>query len=859
MKYFPNSVLDTAKVFTETFRLLQNPQADWTCRYIFTLWMSLLVQCPFDLKKVLRLEWASFLNGFIHQTVRNFGLKGAYGKELQSAAILLANFLKRPSETAELESFIHWCSENVSSSEYSLGILTALVQLGKASDDSVLNPHLNSLNQILLQLDTKFQGSGIVVSKLSLKLRSRLVQLEGKMGRSIQLNFFISALKHRDTVIRWTAAKALRRILLLCISNHNGLICKVLLDQLEAEFVAPMGASPQALHGLFLAIGQLLNYKLFKLKDSEGILSDLIIKGLQFDQPKGSYAVGSFVRDAACYVVWSLARYNGISELQDFKIISGLCNMSLFDREVAGRRASSAALQEYIGRIGGNRQKAYLSILSHVHFFSVASLETGFTCNSLKVVHDLPELIPFIIDHLLRISLFNFDRNVRELAAGTLGEFYQYDKNIPEKLVQIIKSSDDLFAVHGSLLALAAIPDAPNSEVISISIQADCISPKSLGADMLLEGFLKLITSVSSKADIADGLHDSHLSNWLQIVSLGLKSKQEALRNTSISALSALNSKYESEMSSFFLSCLTGIERERDVNAQLGFLAALAVCSESFLVKHGGAVVKLLVKVCKTILPINYIEKRCIAIETLDVLMKRGALLIESDLESIKEVLISNLLCDYSIDNRGDIGSKIRMAAIKLARSYPNCYQVKSLLLEQAFGRLDRLRQSATCLLFPQVSEMEELANQLLDPIPLCGAFRGLIYTCGGLDPDTSSRAVNIILQLLAKRGHEEFVSVALSALFEDRLVTSVILTVSKISNNLTVEFLTEFTSIFIEKLIPKTQNIRKLLPAFSLLIQLNATEELEGKFNDFLVDQSENHKFPPIRQLIASSLQNKQ
>ena len=34
----------------------------------------------------------------------------------------------------------------------------------------------------------------------------------------------------------------------------------------------------------------------------------MLLKALVYDERKGSYSVGSHIRDAACYVCWSLAR-----------------------------------------------------------------------------------------------------------------------------------------------------------------------------------------------------------------------------------------------------------------------------------------------------------------------------------------------------------------------------------------------------------------------------------------------------------------------------------------------------------------------------------------------------------------------
>ena len=72
-----------------------------------------------------------------------------------------------------------------------------------------------------------------------------------------------------------------------------------------------------------------------------------------FDVRRGAHSVGSVVRDAACYVLWSLARTQNIETFSPFslKLARDLIKLALFDREVHIRRAASAAFQEHVGRM----------------------------------------------------------------------------------------------------------------------------------------------------------------------------------------------------------------------------------------------------------------------------------------------------------------------------------------------------------------------------------------------------------------------------------------------------------------------------------------------------------------------------
>lgn len=847
-------MIELPKIVKRTIYIINNGEAfDWSCRFIFLLWISLLIQCPFDLKRVFRGDFEEFSIGFIDEIVRNNYLKGSGEK---SAAVLMANLLKRPSETEKLSNFLNW-STFQQGSEHSIGILMTLVQLGKAADDSVLKPHIGKINEIITKTKT-VSADSITLNKLIIKIQARIAQIEVKSGNQVQLNSYLSALKHRDTTIRWTAAKSLRRIL---SSNTAENVFKTLLLQLNSEFNAPIETSPHALHGLFLAIGQLLNYRLILELDNghKDLFVENLIRGLRFDQIKGSYAIGSFVRDAACYVTWSLARYsNNLIKNQedDHKIISGLTCMALFDRENSGRRAASAALQEFIGRIGAERQGPFLLILTHVHFFSVVSLEKSFRSNSLEIAKEVPQIVPDLISHLLQVSLFNFDKNIRKLAAETLGDLYKltdtYEEDLPLRLIKIYEESDDIFAIHGALLSMAALPVVP--KFIEISLQSHRIPTKSLGADLLLDGYLRLISSVSIKSTTSNESIEENLKGWLQAITLGLKSRSDDLRTTATIALQSISSQYGSLMDNFYLSCLTGVEKERDVNYQKGLLAALSTSPETFFSKHGNVLIKLLLKTSKTTVPINDIEKRCVAIDSLDKLLQ---VFENIDLDPIKECLISALLCDYSIDERGDVGSKIRLAALKLSKNFVKSPEIDDLILEQAFGRLDKLRIHAIkSFTRNEPVEVEEFAAWLLrknSEIPLKGAFRGLIFTCGGLDPEISNRSAEIIKLFITKWGSSEFEEVALSAINDERLCIPSILSVKILNSILSNDFMEKFSNLIIDSIILKSSNIRKLIPSFTLLIHVNKVN-LIGKYSAFLEDQCVNHKFPTIRQLVFES-----
>jgi len=78
-----------------------------------------------------------------------------------------------------------------------------------------------------------------------------------------------------------------------------------------------------------------------------------VVQALFFDVRKGAHSIGSSVRDAACYFVWSLARSQDAEGIKPHaeRLARSLMTLALFDREIHIRRAASAAFQENVGRM----------------------------------------------------------------------------------------------------------------------------------------------------------------------------------------------------------------------------------------------------------------------------------------------------------------------------------------------------------------------------------------------------------------------------------------------------------------------------------------------------------------------------
>ncbi len=78
----------------------------------------------------------------------------------------------------------------------------------------------------------------------------------------------------------------------------------------------------------------------------------MLNNSLLFEDIEGLASSGSLVRDAACYISWSLARFYEKETMQPF-VEEMACNLlltSVFDKVTKCRRAASASFQENVGR-----------------------------------------------------------------------------------------------------------------------------------------------------------------------------------------------------------------------------------------------------------------------------------------------------------------------------------------------------------------------------------------------------------------------------------------------------------------------------------------------------------------------------
>ncbi|KAJ2834890.1 hypothetical protein GGI24_000177 [Coemansia furcata] len=149
-----------------------------------------------------------------------------------------------------------------------------------------------------------------------------------------------------------------------------------------------------------------------------------VMRGLTYEIQRGDYSVGSNVRDAACYVMWSFARMSDAAAKSLFAEMStmlatALVSVAVFDREPNVRRAASAAYQEHVGRHSAFPHG--ISVLQLADFFSVGNMRNAFVAASRRI-SEFTEYREPLLRHLCTVTIYHWDLKTRELAVEALRE-----------------------------------------------------------------------------------------------------------------------------------------------------------------------------------------------------------------------------------------------------------------------------------------------------------------------------------------------------------------------------------------------------------------------------------------------------
>lgn len=504
------------------------------------------------------------------------------------------------------------------------------------------------------------------------------------------IEMLLAGLRDTDTVVRWSAAKGIGRITSRLTSALSDEVLSSIL-----ELFSP-GEGDGSWHGACLALAELARRGLL-LPMSLPKVVPYVVKALHYDIRRGPHSVGSHVRDAAAYVCWAFGRayYHVDMRYVLEQLAPHLLTVACYDREVNCRRAAAAAFQENVGRQGNYPHG--IDIVNTADYFSLSSRVNSYLHVAVYIAQYEGYLYPFA-EELLHNKIGHWDKGLRELAGEALSALVKYDPEyfasfVLEKLIPSTLSSD-LCMRHGATLATAEIVLALHRFDYALATekqkQVAGVVPaiekarlyRGKGGEIMRSAVSRFIECISSSHLL---LPEKIQRSLLDTLSENLRHPNSQIQNDAVKALEhfvraylfTTNNEGASSITSKYLEQLT----DQNVAVRRGSAMALGVLPYELLANRWRDV---LLKLSSSCMIENKpedrdAEARVNAVKGLILVLK--TLTQERDCSSIccgedgmslyhlikNEVMLSlfKALDDYSVDNRGDVGSWVREAAME--------------------------------------------------------------------------------------------------------------------------------------------------------------------------------------------------
>ncbi|XP_064471213.1 tubulin-specific chaperone D-like [Ornithodoros turicata] len=725
---FPHEITDVEPVLQMLEEYTLDESSPRSSLYMLLLWLSILAMVPFELS---RLESGDGLNKSIAERVLNVikeNLRRPSEANLGSA-IAAARFIGRPDVTLSyLEGFISWLLENIDSndgskSQVTIGVLSSLAGIFKSIDRKHLAAHITTVVNGLAAKNV-MASKDILVRKLALKLTQRIglsllpptlapwrylrstKQLVDSICSSSEtrdafpnikeeeafdipevieeiIDKLLEGLSDEALVVRWSAAKGIGRI--------TSRLPKDLASEVVSSIFSFFDQQDNdcSFHGGLLAMAELGRRGCLLPCHLPSVVK-AILPSLVFDEQRGRSAVGAIVRDAACYVCWTLGRSYDPVHVEPFveSIASTLVSVAVFDREVNCRRAAAAAFQECVGRLGTFPHG--ISIITIANYFSTSILTTSYLEVSMQIA-DFPEYTRHLIQHLVESKVCHWDVSMRKLASQALFKLTAKDPEYVKtsclpKLVSRL-TSPNIQLKHGALLAVAEVVEA-----LSIWAQQQLTDIKDvLGSDTVEQIKSLLATYENDKTFIGIGhgmmkgtfcfllckLASSHfpvhgswelLEHWTSLINKCLTSTDSSCIDEAPTALCAIMQEYygsaPGHQEKVVRKCLENIKSEHR-EWRRNFAHALGCLPDFIHVGYLPAILRGLIE-CATTDGAPLVHSRREAILALSKLCKSVVTcgrLTASDIDQVMEALLCGM-DDYSQSKEGDMGLVVRMASM---------------------------------------------------------------------------------------------------------------------------------------------------------------------------------------------------
>ncbi|KAL0480493.1 tubulin-folding cofactor D [Acrasis kona] len=551
----------------------------------------------------------------------------------------------------------------------------------------------------------------------------------------------LNALREKDTIVRWSAAKGIGRVTSRLPMDMGDQIVGNLL-----ELFTP-SETDCAWHGGCLALAELSRRGLLLPSRLQTIIP-VINTALSYDERRGAHSVGSHVRDAACYVCWAFARAYQPEVMQPYvnQLAAALLRTAVFDRELNCRRAAAAAFQENVGRQGNFSHG--IDILTKADYFSLCNRSSAYLEVSYFIAQ-FPEYCNELIDDLIYNKIIHWDQSIRELASQSLMKLTRLNVNyMQSKLEHLLQqiTSTDMNHRHGCLLSLANVLLAlhecnyefsqPEQEMLISVISR--IQNKKLytgrGGELTKEAACRFIECISkSKIKLTKDVIELY-KNTLDDC---LKHPTITIVNGAVSAMVSFMSTHypilmEMHRNDILKKYINALKEDDALSVRRGYILLLGNVPDCIISDSSQFESIINVLILRSKVEQEEIHRdadsRSSAIDSLINFVSHSKFFnsTNSSHSSIFQCVVdcSN---DYSVDKRGDVGSFVREASMRAidylltqssssvpVLSIQQSNALIGILLKQQCEKIDRVRDTAGKVLYRAVNaDKTDFVNKL--------------------------------------------------------------------------------------------------------------------------------------------------
>lgn len=933
-------------------------KTSWKVPYVLLLWLSHLLLTPFDLASIsarpaqdtsliVRMQLHPELPAVAQRIIQlGIGYLSASTKAQDAAAAMLVRLTTRP-DMQRLQvgdAIVDYAINELSSSAETpttiyqqLGPLRLLAGTATSADLSHLIPRIYRTceglsndaststtieNAVGKKLIVKiFRNIAILMLRSSAASGPLLSFLETTSVLEDVIDHLLQSLGDRDTPVRYAAAKAISLIILELEPEMGHEVIQAVLDTFKEDI--PRNASSidyqtvNALkwHGLSLT----LSHALFKRSASPAQLPDILnalVSALNFEQRTATgSSIGTNVRDAANFGIWSLSRRYTSDELlsvdtnvlrftsatsKQTTAIQAMAVQLLLSAclDPAGniRRGSSAALQELIGR-HPNRVIEGISVVQIVDYQAVGLRKRGLIDVAGKAASLDVQYWEALVDGLIAWrGLQSVDVISREAAASSLAHLVSLDERsdslsfIADRLLAGVDATD-IESAHGfvcSLSNLLGLPDEVFAKtehtaihrrfwhtVHSCGVLQTDFNSRTLKSELPV-AVARLIATVCSR----ECAHVIHARSGRSTVFADMNSAVERLLARSedpiLQVIPDMVQQFErNQRSANKAPGSIGLVTLSQAVASDGTKAVLtgagrAIALGAIVVQIDGEIdddeAVLAIKTLATLVRATNVDWRIIGLRALHLALQDLILSAYCNLQTLAIIMeaVHAGLTDYTIDERGDIGSLVRLQGLTcvqillsfgmLRRSSEIVQPLQSDVLRLSLEKLDRVRSRAAtcrqkCLPYDfnihnaEDANSEPYLRSALQPIfdPTCPAWahRALVegaISCAGISGESllqTTRALITDSLRAADTHHLHTLLTTYSSILRDILSSS-----TPNSTNLllpTLDVLAFLLDMNIPQRLATTQGSKadQLQPAFKWLTLLSLVQKSHHKSAD--------------------------